>query len=295
MNQPQSAPTLASVVFLKVQDFTRRSVTDQARLRAQLEAVVGVAISGLPVEERILLDTPDGAAVVVLANPRGALEVAEQALAAATGLPLCIGVNHGVIQIAADEQNTQGLVGDGIAAAATVADFATPSRLLMSRSFREALAELAPDREVNLRPAGMFTDSRVRTHELLTPDKAAAVSRNRRLLLTGIASVLGLLGTGAVVRGAVHKKRISGPPAILIFEITPRGDVLVDDDPKGKSPPLTQLRVSPGSHTIEVRNGSYPPLKLDVDVKSGEQMTIKHSFAQTPGDVIRGFRKKLGF
>lgn len=294
MSQAPSAPTLASVVFLKIQEFTGRTVAEQARLRAQLEAVVGVAISGLPIEDRILLDTPDGAAVVVLANPRGALEVAEQALAAATGLPLCIGVNHGIIQLATDEQNAQGFVGDGIASAATVADFATPSSLLVSRSFREALAEHAPDREVNLRPAGVFTDSRVRTHELLTPDKAAAVNRNRRLLLIGTASVLGLLGTGAVLRDAVHRNGISGAPAVLVFDIAPHGEVFVDDEPKGKSPPLTQIRVSPGSHTIEVRNGSHPALKLDVDLKAGEQMTIKHSFAQTPGDIIRGFRKKLG-
>ena len=295
MSQDQSAPTLASVVFLKIQEFTGRAVAEQARLRAQLEAVVGVAISGLPVEDRILLDTPDGAAVVVLANPRGALEVAEQALAAATGLPLCIGVNHGVIQFATDEQNSQGFVGDGIASAATVADFAKPSTLLVSRSFREALAEYAPDREINLRPAGVFTDARVRTHELLTPNKAAAVSLYRRRLVIGIASVIGLLGTGAVVRDAVHKNRVSGPPAVLVFAISPRGEIYIDDEPKGKSPPLTQLRLNPGSYTVEVRNGSYPPLKLDVDLKAGEQMTIKHAFAETPGDVIRGFRKKLGF
>lgn len=296
MNQTQSAPTLASVVFLKVQEFTGRSVAAQARLRAQLEAVVGVAISGLPIEDRILLDTPDGAAVVILANPRGALDVAEQALAAATGLPLCIGVNHGVIQLATDDQNVQGFVGDGIVSAATVAGFATPSRLLVSRSFREALAEDAPDREINLRPAGVFTDSLVRTHELLTPDKGAAVSRRRRQLAIGIASFVGLLATGVVLRDAVRRNSSTGPPAVLAFDIAPRGEVFIDGEAKGKSPPLTQMRVSPGSHTIEIRSGSYPPLKLDVDLEAGEQMTIKHAFgARTPGEVIRGLRKKLGF
>lgn len=296
MNQTQSAPTLASVVFLKVQEFAGRSVAEQAQLRAQLEAVVGVAISGLPAEDRILLDTPDGAAVIVLANPSGALEVAEQALAAATGLPLCIGVNHGIIKLATDEQNAQGFVGDGIAAAATAADFASPTRLLMSRSFQEALAEDAPDLAVNLRPAGVFTDSRVRTHELLTSDKGAAVSRSRRLLVIGVASVIGLLGTGAVLRDAVHRNRISGPSAVLDFDIAPHGEVFIDGEPKGKSPPLTQMKVSPGSHTIEVRNGSHPPLMLDVDLKAGEQMTIQHSFStSTPGELFRGFRKKLGF
>lgn len=294
MTQPSSAPTLASVVFLQLQEFSRRAITEQAKLRTQLEAVVGVAISLLPVEDRILLDTPDGAAVVVLANPRGAIEVAERALAAATGLPLCIGVNHGVIQFATDEHQTQGLVGDGIASAATVASFAQPSGLLVSRSFRDALAESAPDREDDLRPAGVYTDSRVRTHELFVPDIAVAVSRYRRRLVIGIVCVIGILGSAALLRETVLKNRIENQSAVLVFAISPRGDIYIDDEARGKSPPLTQIRLAPGSHSIEVRNGANPPFKRVVDIKAGEQMTIKHIFAASSGDAFRDFRKKLG-
>ena len=295
MKQAEPTTALASVIFLKIQEFTRKPVAAQARLRAQLEAIVAVSTAAFPPEERILLDTISGAAIVVLGNPKGALEVAERSLEAATGLPLCIGVNHGPIKVATSEGGEQVLEGDGIASADTVADFSTPSLLLVSRSFRDALAEAAPDLEASLRPAGTFTDARVRAHELLTPMKDAAVSRRRRFLAMGVVSVVGLLGTGVVVRDAVKKNAKSGPPSVLMFDISPRGDIFIDGDAKGKTPPLTQLRISPGSHTIEVRNGSNPPLTLDVDLKPGEQMTITHSFSSgTPGDMIRGLRKKLG-
>lgn len=286
----------ASVVFIRIQEFTRRPVSEQARLRAQLEAVVAVTISTLVPENRIVLDAQDGAAVVVLGDPKRALEVAERALGASEGLPLCVGVNHGAVKPTTGERGEQGLVGDGIASAATVADFATPSRLLVSRSFREVLAEVGPDREADLRPAGVFTDARVRTHELLTPDRHAARNRRRRFLVIGAVSVVGFLGTGVVLRDIVTKSKKSGPPAVLLFDITPRGEIFIDGEAKGKSPPLTQMRISPGSHTVEVRNSSYPPIKFDVELEPGEQITIKHSFSSgTPGDFFRGLRKKLGF
>src|SRR5262249_55092699 len=85
----------ASVVFLRIQEFARRPVSEQARLRAQLEAVV--AVTGAEVEPagRIVLDASDGAVIVVLDDPRAALQLAERALTAgAAGLPLSAGLNH---------------------------------------------------------------------------------------------------------------------------------------------------------------------------------------------------------
>jgi len=42
VSKNKSASVFASVVFLKVQEFARRPVTEQARMRAQLDAVVAV-------------------------------------------------------------------------------------------------------------------------------------------------------------------------------------------------------------------------------------------------------------
>jgi class 3 adenylate cyclase len=220
MTTTNAAATLASVVFLKIQDFARRSVPEQTRVRAQLEVVVALTIAELSPANRIVLDAADGAAIVVLGDPGGALRLAERALAAnAAGLPLCVGINHGAVQIAGGRAD-DGMIGDGIAVAASVAEFASPSRLLISRSFRDAMADAAPGRETSLFPAGVFTDAGLRTHELFTPEKQAAARRRRRLSALGVAAVIGIVAAGVAVRisSEGHRKFVDG--AVLKFTQT---------------------------------------------------------------------------
>ena len=192
----------ASVVFLKIQEFARRPATEQARLRAQLQAVVAVTAADIAPANRVMLDAADGAAVVVLDDPRGALRLAERALTAvAVGLPLSAGLNHGALQLAGGK-GKEGMTGDGIAVAAAVAAFAPPARVLASRSFRDALGEAAPGVEASLLPAGTFTDPGLRHHDVYRHDERALVRRGRRM--TAIAAVLAvaLIAGGMAVRDA---------------------------------------------------------------------------------------------
>jgi len=212
MKTTNAAATLASVVFLKIQEFARRPVQEQARLRAQLEAVLAVTLAELPPERRIVLDAADGTVVAVLADPKEALRLAERALPAmGAGLPLCIGINHGTVQMASGGEN--GMIGDGISVAASVAEFASPARVLVSRSFRDALADITPGMQAGFFPAGVFTDGGLRTHELFFPDKQAAGRRHRRLVALGVAAVIGLVGAGVAVRVSTggHQKVFDGP------------------------------------------------------------------------------------
>jgi hypothetical protein len=68
LNAPGSLPALASVVFIRVTEFARRPVAEQARLRAQLESALAVALIRIPPQIRIILDAPDGMAIAVLGN-----------------------------------------------------------------------------------------------------------------------------------------------------------------------------------------------------------------------------------
>ena len=209
MNSPNAAANLASVVFLKIQEFARRPAQEQARLRAQLEAVVAVTTAELAPAGWIALDAADGIAIAVLADPEGALRIAKRSLsAAAAGLPLCVGVNHGAVQVTAGSRGADGMTGDGISVAASVAEFASSSRVLISRSFRDALAEVSPDLDSSLQPAGVFTDSGLRTHELFFPDKGAAGRRQRRLIALGLVAAVVLIGAGIAARAATggHQK-----------------------------------------------------------------------------------------
>ena len=184
----QGATTaLASVVFLKMHEFARRPVTEQTRLRAQLEAVVAVTTAELEPSSRIVLDAADGAAIAVLRDPLGALRLAERALfAAAAGLPLSVGINHGAVQLAGAGKGDEGLAGDGIAVAANVAEFAGPSALLISRAFRDALADVQPGVEAEMLTAGTFTDAGLRTHELFAPDHRVPKRRARKFFAASV-------------------------------------------------------------------------------------------------------------
>ncbi|MGH8694740.1 MAG: hypothetical protein ACREVM_10995, partial [Burkholderiales bacterium] len=171
MNEPSTLPSLASVIFARITEFVRRPVAEQARLRAQLEAALAVSLDEFPAESRIVLDAPDGIAVVVLDDPAGALEIAQRcSRVTAAGVPVAIAINHGAVRPAQDDDGLKGLIGDAIGTAAAIAHYAGAGRLIVSRTFRDALAAAEPHRAVCLRPAGVFTDANVRTHELLSPD-----------------------------------------------------------------------------------------------------------------------------
>src|SRR5579862_661454 len=193
----------ASVAFVKIQEFARRPVMEQMRLRAQLDAVIAVTTGEIEPSSRLVLEASDGAAVVVLRNPHAALRLAERALtAAAAGLPLSAGLNHGAVQLAGNGEGDEGMIGDGIAVAANIAEFAPPSKLLASKSFRDALADAAPGEEACLVPAGVLTDPGLRSHELFGPDRRAA--RRRRLSFVSLAAVtaVALLAAGIAIRVA---------------------------------------------------------------------------------------------
>jgi hypothetical protein len=209
MNSPNAAANLASVVFLKVQEFARRPAQEQARMRAQLEAVVAVTTADLAHAGWVALDAADGIAIAVLGDPEGALRLAQRSLtAAAAGLPLSIGINHGAVQVTSGKAGPDGMSGDGVAVAASVAEFAASTRVLISRSFRDALADVAPAADAGLAPAGVFTDAGLRSHELFYPDKAAAGRRRRRVFAFGVAAAIALVGAGIGARAATggHQK-----------------------------------------------------------------------------------------
>lgn len=201
MNDPNTLPPLASVVFIRIADYTRRQVAEQSRLRSQLEAAVAVALIDIPVNCRIMMDAPDGTAIAVLRNPVAALDIAERtAGVSATGISVAIGINHGAIQLTRDDADHPGLAGDAIGVAASIADFVGPDRVTATRSFADALLQVNPDRARSLRKVGTYTDRQLRTHELLTP-KANVPARRRTItsVICGLLMII-LIGSAVAIR-----------------------------------------------------------------------------------------------
>lgn len=280
LNVPGSLPALASVVFIRVTEFARRPVPEQARLRAQLESALAVALIRIPAQLRIILDAPDGMAIAVLGNPAAALDIAQRCMSAsAAGVSMAVAVNHGAIRLAPDESGHQGLIGDAVGTAAAIAHFAGPARLFVSRSFREALAAASPTRAISIRPAGIFTDANVRTHELFAPDPTSALRRRKILAAVGAVVLIGIFATLVYFHDVIRRDLRAGQPATFALDIYPDGDIFVDGVARGRSPPLANLRLEPGTHTVEIKRKGEIPFRTSIDVQAGRTATVEYAFA----------------
>ena len=72
----------------------------------------------------------------------------------------------------------------------------------------------------------------------------------------------------------------AGPAAtgVLRLAISPWGQVEVDGKPVGIAPPLNELTLSEGRHTITIRNDEFPPYSSSVTVVPGQPASLKYRF-----------------
>ena len=285
MTESRSSAAHASVVHLRIHAFAERSVAERTEIKKRLEALVEPALSGLRQDERIVVDAVDGLGIAVLGNPRAAFDFANRLRTGAQALPLAIGLSHGPVR-ALEGAGGPVVVGAALDEASLVAQFAGPDRAFASGGFREALVSVAPDRGRHFAPAGMMSDAHERSHELFVAESPVVDRRRRRFFAVTGAAALALVATSLLARYFIG----SGRPASIEFEIKPQAEVFVDGVAKGKSPPLQRLEVAPGKHIVEVRSGRYEPLVLELDLKPGEEMSLKHTFGTAR---TKSFKQRL--
>lgn len=75
-----------------------------------------------------------------------------------------------------------------------------------------------------------------------------------------------------------EKAASSSSTGRLELTVVPWGEVLIDGKRRGVSPPLRVVEVSPGAHTIEIRNSTFPAHVEKVLLKPGQSMRIRHRF-----------------
>jgi hypothetical protein len=64
----------------------------------------------------------------------------------------------------------------------------------------------------------------------------------------------------------------------VTLAVAPWGEIFVNGDSYGRSPPLTRLSLPVGRHTIEVRNGEAESYVAQIDVTVDRAKHIRHSF-----------------
>jgi serine/threonine protein kinase len=77
------------------------------------------------------------------------------------------------------------------------------------------------------------------------------------------------------------KDAVLDKPAQVRLSIKPWGEVFVNGQSKGVSPPTKSLTLAAGEYTVEVRNGDYPAHKVSIKISAGEVFKLNHAFVDT--------------
>jgi hypothetical protein len=165
---------ICSVLFLDIVEYSKQVVSVQIALKERFNAALTEAIAGVATDDRIILDTGDGAAVSFLGDPEDTLfagmslrdAVAGQDVTSGPQLQIRVGVNLGPVRLVKDINGQPNIIGDGINVAQRVMSFAEPGQILVSRSYYDVMARLSEDYAKLFRYEGAKTDKHVREHEV---------------------------------------------------------------------------------------------------------------------------------
>ena len=83
--------------------------------------------------------------------------------------------------------------------------------------------------------------------------------------------------TNAALKADAPKPAVAGESHVT-FAISPWGEIFVDGKRQGVSPPLRNLKLSPGKHTILIVNETFPPFSQTIDLAPDKTHKIKYKF-----------------
>ncbi|HEX5394666.1 MAG TPA: adenylate/guanylate cyclase domain-containing protein [Rhodocyclaceae bacterium] len=351
MTETSNRTFVCCVLFLDIVEYSKMAVTEQLSLKQRFNELLVSALKHVVANDRIVLDTGDGAAVSFLGNPEDSLFAAmslRDALAAqdpkqTPPLNVRIGLNLGPVRLVKDINGQLNIIGDGINVAQRVMSFAEPGSIMVSRSYFEVVARLSPDYERIFQYDGTRTDKHVREHAVYVIGpvggsgeaaaegeaipvpasealaKAPAGKSNKRVI-AAVAIAIAIVGAAVALRMARTKdafepveqqsttaaadkadkvdkadKKVAAessaapaptapaapkaPSKISVsLAIAPWGEVYVDGQMKGVSPPLKALSLTPGKHKIEIRNTTFPSHTVQIDESVKDKIMIQHKF-----------------
>lgn len=85
------------------------------------------------------------------------------------------------------------------------------------------------------------------------------------------------LAAPAALPGATTPAAARGE-GVIGLDIAPWGEVFVDGKPMGVSPPMQELKLSAGRHTVEIRYGDKAAVTAQVVVDPAKALQIRHRF-----------------
>jgi hypothetical protein len=206
MEERGNKTIICSVFFLDIVEYSKKSVSGQISLKERFNAFLSIAIRDVPVNDRIILDTGDGAAISFLGDISDALRAAlsmrssllNEGVRMDPPLLVRIGINLGPVRLVKDINGQPNIVGDGINVAQRVMGFSDPGQILVSRSYYDAVSRLSQEYAGLFHYQGSRTDKHVREHEVYAIGYPGDFTSTQRTLAKQFRNV-GATGFDAVL------------------------------------------------------------------------------------------------
>lgn len=254
---------ICSVVFIDLVGYSKKSVTEQIRLKTSLTNNLSEAIKDIPVNDRIILDTGDGAAISFLGDPEDALFVTlslreamvrenmTATMVEASGEDAVrMGINLGPVKLVKDINGHPNIIGDGINVAQRIMSFARPGQIVVSRSYYDVVSNLASEYAKLFHYEGSRTDKHVREHEIYVvghhegalqkakegmKDRASSTTPNIMRRTGGHAHIGSSTVTLAIPAFVQDKKKLSMVAGALALVVMVLGILVATKDPSSPS------------------------------------------------------------
>lgn len=132
----------------------------------------------------------------------------------------------------------------------------------------------------------------------VAPPMAVAATPSQPVIVPAAAATEVAAGIVAAAPSAAARSRDAKRPAaresrasaaapaaapaqgMLQIAVSPWGQVEVDGNAAGTTPPLNRLQLSEGRHTIVIRNTDFPPYTTTVNISADQPVMLKHRFGQ---------------
>lgn len=162
---------LCTILFIDLVGYTTLPVDEQVAAKQLTNRLIAHAVQTIAPEQRLAIDTGDGAAICFIADPQQTLDVALMLRRlmhkqVRPRLRARMGLHLGPVRIVSDINDRRNVVGDGINVAQRVMDFAQPDQLLVSSAFHDAMVRTCDTAPGLFRYAGPFQDKHGRVHEV---------------------------------------------------------------------------------------------------------------------------------
>ena len=321
MNDRINKTSICSIVFLDIIDYSKKPDSEQIEVKTQFNALINIALKDIAQNDRIILDTGDGAAIACNGSPEDALfisltirdEILKSNTQSSTPLYVRFGINLGPVRVVSDINSHPNIIGDGINVAQRIMSFAGPNQILVSRSYYEMTSRLTQEISQMFDYSGVKHDKHVREHEVYSVrsltnqifseenvipetdnvEPAAIIGNNKLNWKYALLALPALVAFGLIIQ----KASVPSSPTLIIANestlATPNGRALLPNETVESMPSVASenaaLVLAKSLEKIAEKAPELPsqkPQEIPQQQKSSEEV-----IATVPGKLVHTDKK----